>query len=185
MPLRSSRRNVRCSRISNRPDPEGFATMTSATRDGRDWQPEYLLAIDEKKCIGCGRCFKVCGRDVMTLKGLTDEGLFVDLDDDEDDEVEKKIMVMKRPGGLHRLRRLRPGLPDELSDPCRGGVTSGKQPVRSVPPKFTPCPHEQDFRRQIQDRPDHSATRSMRFAAWCSTSIRNLTTASVPVKQFN
>ena len=30
----------------------------------------------------------------MTLKGLNEDGEFVALDDDEDDEVEKKIMVM-------------------------------------------------------------------------------------------
>ena len=44
--------------------------MDSQTRDGRAWEPEYLIAIDSKTCIGCGRCFKVCGRNVMTLKGL-------------------------------------------------------------------------------------------------------------------
>src|SRR3974390_1186457 len=72
--------------------------MSYPTRDGRTWLPEYLLAIDPKKCIGCGRCFKVCGRDVMTLKGLNDEGELVALEDDEDDEVEKKIMVMNDEG---------------------------------------------------------------------------------------
>jgi Nif-specific ferredoxin III len=34
----------------------------------------------------------------MTLKGINDEGEFVALDDDEDDEVEKKIMVMNDTG---------------------------------------------------------------------------------------
>ncbi len=34
----------------------------------------------------------------MTLKGITDEGEIVSLDDDEDDEVEKKIMVMADTG---------------------------------------------------------------------------------------
>jgi Nif-specific ferredoxin III len=72
--------------------------MTNATRDGRDWNPDYLLAIDAKTCIGCGRCYKVCGREVMTLKGLNEEGEFVALDDDEDDEVEKKVMVMNDTG---------------------------------------------------------------------------------------
>jgi Nif-specific ferredoxin III len=71
---------------------------THETRDGRDWQPDYLIAIDEEKCIGCGRCYKVCGRAVMTLKGLNDEGEIVELDDDEDDEVEKKVMVMNDEG---------------------------------------------------------------------------------------
>jgi Nif-specific ferredoxin III len=72
--------------------------MSHATKDGRDWRPEYLVAIDEKKCIGCGRCFKVCGRSVMTLKGLNEEGDFVDLDEDDDEEVNKKIMVMDDAG---------------------------------------------------------------------------------------
>ncbi|MCI4677111.1 ferredoxin III, nif-specific [Rhodoblastus acidophilus] len=63
-------------------------------RDGREWAPDYLLAIDAEKCIGCGRCYKVCGREVMTLKGINEDGDIVELDDDEDDEVEKKVMVM-------------------------------------------------------------------------------------------
>ncbi|QHO77980.1 ferredoxin III, nif-specific [Bradyrhizobium sp. CCBAU 051011] len=70
--------------------------MSFATRDGRDWTPNYLISIDPKKCIGCGRCFKICGRDVMTLKGINEEGDLVDLDDD--DEIEKKIMVMNDQG---------------------------------------------------------------------------------------
>jgi Nif-specific ferredoxin III len=70
--------------------------MSYATRDGRDWRPDYLVAIDPKKCIGCGRCYKVCGRDVMTLKGISEEGDLVDLDDD--DEIEKKVMVMNDEG---------------------------------------------------------------------------------------
>ncbi len=72
--------------------------MTNATRDGRDWTPDYLLAIDANTCIGCGRCYKVCGREVMTLKGINDEGEIVALDDDEDEDVEKKVMVMNDTG---------------------------------------------------------------------------------------
>jgi Nif-specific ferredoxin III len=68
------------------------------TRDGRSWQPEYLLNISAETCIGCGRCFKVCGRDVMTLKGLNDEGELVALDDEDDDEVEKKVMELNDAG---------------------------------------------------------------------------------------
>jgi Nif-specific ferredoxin III len=73
--------------------------MSNATRDGRDWRPAYLTAINPKKCIGCGRCYKVCGREVMTLKGINEDGEYIDLDDDDDDdEVEKKIMVMADEG---------------------------------------------------------------------------------------
>jgi len=64
------------------------------TRDGRNWQPEYLLKIDGATCIGCGRCFKVCGRGVMTLKGVNDEGELVALDDADDDDIERKVMAL-------------------------------------------------------------------------------------------
>jgi Nif-specific ferredoxin III len=66
------------------------------TRGGREWVPDYLVAINPETCIGCGRCFKVCGRDVMTLKGINDDGDIIDLgdDDDDDDEIEKKVMAM-------------------------------------------------------------------------------------------
>lgn len=66
------------------------------TRDGRAWKPSYLLAIDPETCIGCGRCFKVCGRDVMTLQGLTEDGEIVGLDDDE--EILRKVMTVTDPG---------------------------------------------------------------------------------------
>ena len=72
------------------------------TRDGRGWQPDYLIAIDDKTCIGCGRCFKVCGKDVMALRGLTEDGEFVDLDpdmdEDDDEEFERKVMVLTDAG---------------------------------------------------------------------------------------
>ncbi|MBB4198415.1 ferredoxin III, nif-specific [Rhodoblastus sphagnicola] len=67
-------------------------------RDGRDWRPEYLLAIDPGKCIGCGRCYKVCGREVMTLKGMNDEGDVIELDDEDAEDIEKKVMVMADTG---------------------------------------------------------------------------------------
>jgi Nif-specific ferredoxin III len=70
--------------------------MDAMTRDGRQWIPEYLLSIDAKVCIGCGRCFKVCGRNVMTLKGVGDEGELVSLDDDDD--IERKVMALNDAG---------------------------------------------------------------------------------------
>lgn len=71
--------------------------MTWQTRGGRGWTPEYLITINPDLCIGCGRCFKVCGRDVMTLKGINEDGDIVELDDDDDDEIEKKVMAMNDP----------------------------------------------------------------------------------------
>lgn len=65
------------------------------TRGGTEFVPEFLMSIDDAKCIGCGRCYKVCGRDVMTLKGITDEGMVVELDDEDyEDDIERRVMVM-------------------------------------------------------------------------------------------
>jgi Nif-specific ferredoxin III len=72
--------------------------MTAVTRDGRTYTPEFLDAIDAEKCIGCGRCFKVCGRDVMRLVGVDEDGTVVELDDEDDDEIERMIMVLADPG---------------------------------------------------------------------------------------
>jgi Nif-specific ferredoxin III len=76
--------------------------MTGTRRDGGGWEPEFLVAINDETCIGCGRCFKVCGRNVMKLKGLTDEGEWVELDGDDDDgdddEIERKVMTMAEAG---------------------------------------------------------------------------------------
>jgi Nif-specific ferredoxin III len=70
----------------------------STARDGRAWTPEFLVAIDGSVCIGCGRCYKVCGRDVMTLKGISEDGDVVALEDDDDDEIERKVMVLADAG---------------------------------------------------------------------------------------
>lgn len=74
-----------------------------STRDGSPWTPAYLTAIDGDTCIGCGRCFKVCSREVMHLYGLDDEGRNIgivteDDDDDFDGELNRKIMVLDNAG---------------------------------------------------------------------------------------
>lgn len=78
-----------------------------ASRNGSAWEPAYLTAIDAGKCIGCGRCFKVCSRDVMHLHGLdADDNMLgkVSAEEDEDDEDDfdgellRKIMVLDNAG---------------------------------------------------------------------------------------
>ncbi|EEW25368.1 ferredoxin III, nif-specific [Rhodobacter ferrooxidans] len=73
--------------------------ITAFTRDGTEYVPLFLTAIDAAKCIGCGRCYKVCGRPVMTLRGVTEDGAIVEVsedddDDDDDGDIVRKIMVM-------------------------------------------------------------------------------------------
>jgi Nif-specific ferredoxin III len=52
-----------------------------------------VAALDEEKCIGRGRCFKVCPRGVLELVGLNEDGerIRVDLDDEK---YEKKVMTI-------------------------------------------------------------------------------------------
>lgn len=69
-------------------------------RDGKPWEPTYLTAINSETCIGCGRCHKVCGRDVMNLQGMTEDGDLVPFDpeDDDGDDYDRLVMVMENPG---------------------------------------------------------------------------------------
>jgi Nif-specific ferredoxin III len=67
----------------------------ATTRDGRTWTPGYLSAINQETCIGCGRCYKVCGRSVLALQGVNEDGELVDLDDDE---IERKVMTITDAG---------------------------------------------------------------------------------------
>ena len=71
--------------------------VTITLPDGRSWTPKFVRAINEDKCIGCGRCFKVCGRDVLQLKGVDADGEYVEValdDDDDEGEYEKKVMTI-------------------------------------------------------------------------------------------
>ena len=57
--------------------------MELLTRDGRAWAPEYLVEIDPGKCIGCGRCYKVCPREVLGLVDREEDEIDEDLDEDQ------------------------------------------------------------------------------------------------------
>jgi Nif-specific ferredoxin III len=72
-----------------------MSVVTIKMPDGRSWTPKFVKEINQEKCIGCGRCFKVCGHSVMDLKGITEDGDLVDLDGD--DEIERKIMTLADP----------------------------------------------------------------------------------------
>lgn len=75
-----------------------MSDVTVTMPDGRTWTPRFVQEIDQEKCIGCGRCFRVCGREVLQLAGVTEEGDMIPfsdgLDDDDDVEYEKKIMTI-------------------------------------------------------------------------------------------
>ncbi|MGY5449564.1 ferredoxin III, nif-specific [Agarivorans sp. MS3-6] len=61
------------------------------TRDGTSWEPQFVTELDQGSCIGCGRCYKVCSRDVFDLVERE-----IDEDDDAyDDYDDDVVMVME------------------------------------------------------------------------------------------
>ena len=61
--------------------------ITGLTKGGTEWTPEFVTDLDQAKCIGCGRCYKVCPRDVLDLVER-------ELDDDDEDNDDDNMMVM-------------------------------------------------------------------------------------------
>lgn len=59
--------------------------ITGVTRGGEIYTPAFVMAIEQANCIGCGRCFKVCPRDVFDLVEREElDGLEADDYDDDD-----------------------------------------------------------------------------------------------------
>jgi Nif-specific ferredoxin III len=72
-----------------------MAVLTGLRQGGTPWTPNFVQEINQTKCIGCGRCFKACGRDVLLLRAMNDEGEFVE--NEEEDEIERKVMAIVHP----------------------------------------------------------------------------------------
>jgi Nif-specific ferredoxin III len=56
--------------------------ITGITRGGVEWTPAFIVDLNQGNCIGCGRCYKACPRDVFELV----EREAMDLDDDDYDD---------------------------------------------------------------------------------------------------
>ncbi len=69
--------------------------ITGRTRGGAEWTPEFITAVDAQTCIGCGRCYKVCPRDVFEL---VERNTLVEDADDFDDDDEMMVMTIKNDG---------------------------------------------------------------------------------------
>lgn len=63
-----------------------MSNITGITRGGTEFTPEFIMSLDQTKCIGCGRCYKTCPRDVFDLVDRDDMDLDDDMDDDWDDD---------------------------------------------------------------------------------------------------
>ena len=69
-----------------------MTTYTGLNFGKMAWIPKFVQTIDITRCLGCGRCFKACGRDVLSLKAMNEDGEFVE--DEDDDEIERKVMTI-------------------------------------------------------------------------------------------
>jgi Nif-specific ferredoxin III len=68
-----------------------MSQITGLTRGGTEWVPQFVTELNQETCIGCGRCYKVCPRNVLDLVER-------ELDDDDDDD--DNAMVMSIANGL-------------------------------------------------------------------------------------
>ena len=76
-----------------------MGVVTGITRGGEEWTPTFVTALDQSQCIGCGRCFKVCSREVFEL--VEREADDDDMDDyDDDDFSDDTSMVMSLSNAL-------------------------------------------------------------------------------------
>lgn len=50
-----------------------MAYITGLTRGKTEWTPMFVKGVDDNKCIGCGRCMKICAHDVLAPKEVDEE----------------------------------------------------------------------------------------------------------------
>jgi Nif-specific ferredoxin III len=83
---------ARCYSKRNFSTGKKMSFVTSLTFGGLDWIPQFVKEIDLHKCIGCGKCYKACGRNVLQLVGVNEDGEFVE--DEDEDDIERQVMVI-------------------------------------------------------------------------------------------
>lgn len=71
--------------------------ITGTTFGGAVWTPNYVTDLNQRTCIGCGRCFKVCPRDVFDLIEKDEVDDFDDDYGDFEDDDNTMVMSLKNP----------------------------------------------------------------------------------------
>ncbi|PIV87748.1 MAG: ferredoxin III, nif-specific [Hydrogenophilales bacterium CG17_big_fil_post_rev_8_21_14_2_50_63_12] len=68
---------------------------SALTRGGTPYTPTFVVALDQKTCIGCGRCYKVCPRDVFELVERDEDEANENAMDEDLDEDQVSVMSLK------------------------------------------------------------------------------------------
>lgn len=71
-----------------------MAYVTGLTRAGETWVPAFIVDLNQKKCIACGRCFKACPRQVFNLMERSDAVEYETDDYDDESFSDESAMVM-------------------------------------------------------------------------------------------
>jgi len=45
-----------------------MSLITGLTKNGQEWTPEFIKTLDKDLCIGCGRCYKSCTKNVLAFE---------------------------------------------------------------------------------------------------------------------
>jgi Nif-specific ferredoxin III len=72
-----------------------MSTGVATRKNGSAYAPRYIAGINHEKCIGCGRCFKVCGEGVFTLVDRAD----LKMENDDYSDEGAMVMTLKDDGG--------------------------------------------------------------------------------------
>lgn len=67
-----------------------MSAILGVRKNGEPFTPTFISKVNPAECIGCGRCYKVCGEGVFNLVERAD----LDMDEDDDDYDDEGAMVM-------------------------------------------------------------------------------------------
>ena len=107
-----------------------MALLTGKTRGGADWTPTFANAIDPEKCIGCGRCYKACSRNVLGPEDI----------EDEENYSTRMVMTIANPRQLYRLCRLWRHLSQEVLQLYHAGSLKTDRRCALPSPQNQPSP---------------------------------------------
>lgn len=72
-----------------------MSQATAMRKNGEEYTPSYIEVIKAEECIGCGRCYKVCGQGVFNLIERAD----LDIEEDDYEDEGAMVMMVENDGG--------------------------------------------------------------------------------------